>query len=114
MDENGQAIGAHSDNLLLSTLVYDVEFTDYDVKKYAANLIVENLLSQVNPDGFHTNFLEAILDHKQDGTAVPIPEKYFKTKQGRQKQRQTTMGREFQIKWKNGLNSWVNLKDLKE
>ena len=43
-----------------------------------------------------------------------MPEKYFKTKQGRKKQRQTTVGWAFQIKWKNGLKSWVNLKDLKE
>ena len=45
VDENGQAIGAHSDNTLLSTLVYDAESLDGDVKKYAANLIAENLLS---------------------------------------------------------------------
>ena len=74
----------HSNNPLLSTLVYDVEFPDGDMKKYAANLITENLLSQFNPDGFHTNILKAILDHKQDGTAVPMSEKCFKTKQVRQ------------------------------
>ena len=92
MDENGQAIGAHIDNHLLSTLVYDVEFTDGDVKKYSANLIAENILSQVNPDGFYTNVLEEILDHKRYGTAVHLPEKHFKTKQGRKKHRQTIVG----------------------
>ena len=84
------------------------------MKKCAANIIAENLLSQVSLDGFHTNVLKAILDHKRDGTTVPMSEKYFKTKQGRQKQRQTTVGWEFQIKWKNGLKSWVNIRDLKE
>ena len=64
VDENGQAIGAHSDNPLLSTLVYDVEFPDGDVNKYAANFIAENLVSQVNPDGFHTNVLKAIMYYK--------------------------------------------------
>ena len=72
MDENEQAIGVHSDNPLMITLVYNVEFSDGDVNKYAANLIAENLLSQVNPDGFHTNVLEAILDHKRDETAMTI------------------------------------------
>ena len=70
----------HSYNPLLITLVYDVEFPDGDVKKYAANLIAENLLSQVDPDGFHTNFLEAILDHNRYGNAVPMSDKDFKTK----------------------------------
>ena len=50
------------------------------MKKYAANLIAENLLSQVDPDGFHINVLEAILDHNRYGTAVPMSDKYFKTK----------------------------------
>ena len=36
VDENGQVIGAHNNNPLLKTLVYDVEFPDGDVKKYAA------------------------------------------------------------------------------
>ena len=38
VDENGQVIGAHNKNPLLNTLVYNVEFPDVDVKKYAANL----------------------------------------------------------------------------
>ena len=45
---------------------------------------------------------------------MPMSEKYFKTKQGSKKQRQTTVGWAFQIKWKNCLKSGVNLKDLKE
>ena len=114
VDDNGQAIGAHSNNPLLSTLVYDVEFPDGDVNKYAANIIADNIPSQFDPDGFHTNVLEAILDHKKYVTAVPMPEKYFKTKQGSKNQRQTTVVWAFQINWKNGLKSWVNLKDLKE
>ena len=80
VDENGQVIGAHNDNPLLNTLVYDVEFPDGDVKKYAANLISENVLSQVDPNGYYKNTMEAILDHKRDGTAVTMADKFFKTK----------------------------------
>ena len=39
VDKNSQVIGTHNKNPLLNTLVYDVEFPDGDVKKYAANLI---------------------------------------------------------------------------
>ena len=66
---------------MLNTLVYDIDFPDGDVKKYYANIIAENLLAQVDPEGFHTNVLEAILDHKRDGTAVPMSGKYFNRKQ---------------------------------
>ena len=57
---------------------------------------------------------KAILDHKRDGTAVPMSGKYFKTKQGKRTQHKTTVGWALQIKWKNGTKQWVNLKDLKE
>ena len=50
------------------------------MRKYAANIIAVNLLAQVDPEGFHTNIFEAILDHKSDGTAVTMSGKYFKTK----------------------------------
>ena len=84
------------------------------MRKYTANIIAVNLIAQVDPEGYHTNVLEAILDHKRDGTAVPMSGKYFKTKQGRQTQRKTTVGWALQIKWKNGSKQWVRLKDLKE
>ena len=76
-------IGQHHKNPLLNTLVYDIEFPNGDVRKYAANIIAVNLLVQVEPEVYHTNVLEVILDHKCDGTEVPMSVKYFKTKQGR-------------------------------
>ena len=88
--------------------MYDIEFPDGDVKKYSANIIAENLLAQVDPEGFHTNDLEAILDHKRNGTAVPMSVKYFKTKKYKRTQRKTTVGWALQIKWKNGNKQWVN------
>ena len=113
VDENGQVIGAHNENPLLNTLVYNVEFPDGDVKKYAAKLIAENVLSQVDPNCYYTNTMEAILDHKRDGTAVPIADKFFKTKQGKLTQRHTLVGWLFLIKLKNRAKEWVNLKVLK-
>ena len=114
VDENGKVIVAHNENTLLNTLVYDVEFPDGDVKKYAANLIAENFLSQVDPNGYYTNTMEAILDNKRDGTTVRMADKFFKTKQGKPMQRNTTVGCLFLIKRKNDPKEWVQLKVLKE
>ena len=52
IDENEKWIGIHNNNPLLNTLVYDVELPDSDVKRYVANIISENILSQCDPDGF--------------------------------------------------------------
>ena len=51
----GQVSGQHRTNPLLNTLMYDIEFPNGDVRKYAANSIALNLLAQVYPEGFHTN-----------------------------------------------------------
>ena len=42
-------IGQHHKNPLLNTLMYDIEFPNGDVRKYAANIIAVNLLAQVDP-----------------------------------------------------------------
>ena len=43
LDEYGKLVGTYSDNLMLNTLVYDVEFPDGATKPYAANMIIENI-----------------------------------------------------------------------
>ena len=114
VDRDGQVIGQHHKNHLLNMLMYDIEFPNGDVRKYAANIIAVNVLAQVDPEVYHTNVHGVILDHKRDGTAVPMSGKYFKMKQGRQTQRKSTLVWELQIKWKNGSKQWVKLKGLKE
>ena len=113
VDEKGRVIGNYNENPVLNTLVYNVEFPDGEIKKYAANIIAENVLSQCDVDGHYTNLMEAIIDHKRDGSAVKMCDKYIKTKSGN-KLRQTTVGWQFLIKWKDGTKQWIPLKVLKE
>jgi hypothetical protein len=114
LDAEGKVIGNFEENILLNTLVYDVEFPDGSIKPYSANIIAENVLSQCDVDGHYSTEMDAIVGHKRDGTAVPKSEKYFTTRQGRKKQRQTTIGWHFKVKWKQGGESWVPLRILKE
>ena len=64
IDENRKLIVIHNENPLLNNLAYNVEFQDSTVKRYRANIIAENILSQCNPDGFYMNVMESITDHK--------------------------------------------------
>ena len=43
--------------------MYEVEFLDGEIKPYAANMIAENIWSQVNPEGQHHVIFESIIDH---------------------------------------------------
>ena len=111
----GTVLGSYDDNPLLNSIIYDVEFDDGTIKEYSANVIAENMLSQVDSEGFSTTIMEAIIDHKKDeSTAISKEDMYVVTRRGQRKLRKTTCGWKLLIKWKDETESWVPLKDLKE
>ena len=80
--DDGRILGMYDDNPMLNTLLYDVQFPDGTIKEYAANIIAENMFSQVDADGYSHTILEAIVDHKKDDKAVDCVDKYIQTKSG--------------------------------
>ena len=114
IDSEGLVIGEFNENPILNSLVYDVEFPDGVVKQYAANVIAENVLGQVDESGFHSQSLKSIFMHEKLGNAVSKSDAYITTKRGVRKPRQTTIGWRFLCEWKDGASSWVALKSLKE
>ena len=112
IDVHGKIIG-NLDRSLMS-LVCDVEFPDSAVKQYAANVIAENVLSQVDSAGHHYQLLDGIDNHQRLGNAVSKANAYITTKRGVRRLRQTTIGWRFHCKWRDGTSSWVSLKVLKE
>jgi hypothetical protein len=89
---DGQLLGEYSDNLLLNSLIYECEFDDGTVKEYAANTIASNIFQESDADGFSSSILYHIVDHKSSGEAVKMADKYFTTKSGTKRMRQTTQG----------------------
>ena len=69
-NHDGQYIGRRHDNPILDTRVYDVEFNDGSVKQYSANVIAENMFSQVDADGYHYLLLDVIIDHRSNDQVV--------------------------------------------
>jgi hypothetical protein len=47
-------------------MIYEVEFPDGQIKEYAANIIAENMLTQVNSGGYSTTIMDGIIDYKKD------------------------------------------------
>jgi len=95
-------------------LLYDVMFPDGAVQQYAANLIAENIYSQVDTDGHHYQLLDCIMDYRTDGRALKGEDGWTISKNGKKTGRMTTQGRYFLIRWKGSTESWVPLKELKE
>ena len=93
---DGQVTGTCDNNPYLNSIIYDVEFPDGQVKEYAANIIAENMLTQVDSDGMSTALMEATVDHQRDeAKALHHQDKYVQTKNGRCHLRKTS----FWMRW---------------
>ena len=107
-------MGSYDENPVLNSMIYDVEFPDGSIKEYAANILAENILSQVDPSGYNRILLREIIDYRKDDSAVPMEDKFLTTRSGQRRLRKTTQGWELLVAWKDGTESWVRLATLED
>jgi Reverse transcriptase (RNA-dependent DNA polymerase). len=113
-DANGIPIGTANDNPILDTRMYEVEYLDGYMASLAANTIAENLFAQVDEEGNRYVLMDAIADHRVDGSQLKVNEAFIKSSNGGQRRKETTKGWEILIQWKDGSCTWEALKDVKE
>ena len=113
-DKDGLPIGTAHDNPILDTRMYEVEFRDGTKTALAANYIAENLFSQVDDDGNRQVLLDEIIDHRKNSKAVTQQDAFVTMRNGNKRRRETTIGWELLVQWKDGSTNWITLKDLKE
>ena len=112
---NGIIAGEYNDNPILNSIIYDVEFPDGTIKEYSVNVIAENMLTQVDSDGFTMTMLGDIIAHKKDAAkAISKDDMFVTTRRGNRCKRITTCGWQLLVQWKDGSESWIYLKDLKK
>ena len=112
---DGKFAGKYDDNPYLNLIMFEVELMDGRIKEYGANIIAENMLTQVDSDSFSLALMEGIIDYKHDDSfAIPKADKYITT--GREQRRlwKTTAGWKLLEKWKDQSESWVKMSELKE
>ena len=81
LDADGRTTGTYHDNPFLNTITYDVEFPDGQVKEYGTNIIAENMLTQVDSDGYSLSLMDSIIDHQRDPSqAILMEDKHIMTK----------------------------------
>ena len=114
VDEDGKPIGKPSNNPILDSRAYEVEFIDGHTETLTANTIAKNMLAQVDEDGHRSLFIYEIEDFRRNGNALSKDEGTFTTRTGLQRKKLTTRGWEFFVRWKDGTADWVALKDLKD
>ena len=71
-------------------MIYNVEFSDRTLKQYSTNLIAENMLTQVDDNGFTMTMMQGIIDHNMNTTMVSICDSHVITRHGRKRLKKTT------------------------
>jgi hypothetical protein len=113
-DRDGKPVGKRNENPLLDTRVYEVQYPNGATAEITANLIAENIYSQVDQEGRSYSVLREIVDHRSNGHALKKDDGYEIGSNGQRRPKHTTKGWELQVEWRDGSMSWVPLKDLKE
>ena len=108
-DHNGRPVGVRNSNPILDTREYEVEFPDGTTQSYAANVIAENLYSQVDEEGKSYSILSEIVGHDKDSSAMTIEQL-----EASGKPCFTTVGWRLLVSWKDGTSSYVPLREMKD
>ena len=112
-DHEGRPIGTANDNPILDTRLYEVEFLDGHKSAMAANAIAENMFAQIDEEGHRHVLMDEIIDHRTNGKQVMQQDAFLTTRSGTKRRRQTTVGWEILVQWKDGSTTWNSLKDIK-
>lgn len=112
--DDGEPLGVHNSNIIMDTSLYEVEFHNGDIERVSANVIAENLLSQIDKQGHRHLMLDEIVDHRILTDVIPKSKGVYVTKHGTKRKVQTTRGWEIYVTWKDGSSDWISLKDVKD
>jgi hypothetical protein len=113
-DKDGLPIGTANDNPILDSREYEVEFQDGYKASLAANAIAENLFAQIDDEGNRHVLFQEIIDYRTTGKQVLQQDAFVITRTGTRRRRETTVGWEMLVQWKDLSTTWVSLKDMKE
>jgi hypothetical protein len=113
-DKNGLPIGTANDNPIFDTRIYEVEFPDGHRSSLAANAIAENLFAQIDDEGNRHVLFDEITSYRTNGKELKQQDAYVTTSSGTKRRKESTVGWELLVQWKDASTTWVALKDMKE
>ena len=92
VDKPDNIIGTYDNNPILNSHLYEVEFTDGEVKYFAANIILESCMLQVESNSHHYQLLDCITNVRCDDQAIAKSDGYNTTKRRKFKRHGKTVG----------------------
>ena len=113
-EKDGRTIVIATDNPILGTRMYKVEYTDGYKTEMTANAIASKLFSQVDQDGQHFVLFNSIIDSRTEGTQIKERDSFIHMFNENKRRRDTTKGWKVFIQWKYGSSTWNRVKKVKE
>ena len=107
-------MGTPINNSLLYHQQYKVEFIDGRIEILTANIIAKNSLAQVDDDGYRNLLIYEIEDHQIDESAIPKRQLTYTTPSIMIRNKISTRGWEFYVRWKGGSGDWITMKYFKD
>ena len=91
-DNDGNPVGKSNKFAILDTRQYEIEFKDGYTEALFANLIAQNMFSQVDDEGHRHVLLDSIIDMRTDGSQILKRNAYVTLKSGVKRRIETTKG----------------------
>ena len=113
-DSDGKQIGTFDENLILSSILYDVGFLYGAIKQYAKTKADHNMYLQIDSDGYSHTIPDVLINYDNNDQGVSKEYKYIVTRSDNHILRETIIGWNLLIKWKYGKEQWVPLKLTQE
>ena len=85
-----------------------LHFPNEKIQEYAVNIIVDNMFSQVDSEGFTITQLLEILDWSKDDLAVKTTSFYCTTSRGDRRMCHTICGLKLLVKWSYITKTWIS------
>ena len=82
--------------------LYELLFSNGQTEYLTANMIDENILSQVDPDGYHHQVLKDISDHSADGSVLKRSDEFIRSRRGNLHANNKTRSLKLEVEWKYG------------
>jgi len=115
INQDGTKKGQAHRNPMFDTRAYLVEMADGSVNEYTANIIAENIYSQIDAEGRSYSLLKEISGYRKNpSVALTRANGYTISANGNRAPKKTTKGWEMQVEWKDGTTEWVSLKRMKD
>ena len=100
-------------NAMHDKSLYEVEYPGGTTEQLEANIIAENMMSQVESEGHHYQVLTEVTDKKNDDSFIAKMDGFINSSIGNLHWKRTTCGWKLLLEWKDGSVDWVTLKNLK-